>query len=53
MTPVPRIPSIMFHRYNDDLGTRARPSEVLAGFFLVVLQELNISESYAGPSPEF
>jgi hypothetical protein len=20
MTPVPRIPSIMFHRYNDDLG---------------------------------
>ena len=21
MTPVPRIPSIMFHRYNDDLGT--------------------------------
>jgi hypothetical protein len=21
MTPIPRIPSIMFHRYNDDLGT--------------------------------
>ena len=21
MTPVPRIPSIMLHRYNDDLGT--------------------------------
>ena len=21
MTPVPRIPSVMFHRYNDDLGT--------------------------------